>query len=204
MSMPGQAASKINIGELLENSPIGPLQIRVFLLCMICLIMDGFDVQAMGYVAPAIVEDWGIPRALLGGVFAAANFGVLLGSLVFSMVADKIGRRPVLIGATLFFSVMAIATAYAQNVHPIALAAVHRRDRHGLHHAECHGAHRRVQPEAQSRDVHDVHHRRLHRGRGARRIRRGLDDPGFRLAVGVHLWRSGSAGDCAGDGLGPP
>ena len=47
---------------------------------------------------------------------AAANFGVLLGSLVFSMVADKIGRRPVLIGATLFFSVMAIATAYAQNV----------------------------------------------------------------------------------------
>jgi AAHS family 4-hydroxybenzoate transporter-like MFS transporter len=116
MSMPGQAVSKINIGELLENSQIGPLQIRVFLLCMICLIMDGFDVQAMGYVAPAIVDDWGIPRAQLGGVFAAANFGVLLGSLVFSMVADKLGRRPVLIGATLFFSVMAIATAYAQNV----------------------------------------------------------------------------------------
>ena len=116
MSMPGQAVSKINIGELLENSTIGPLQVRVFLLCMICLIMDGFDVQAMGYVAPAIVEDWGIPRAQLGGVFAAANFGVLLGSLVFSMVADKIGRRPVLIGATLFFSAMAIATAYAENV----------------------------------------------------------------------------------------
>jgi AAHS family 4-hydroxybenzoate transporter-like MFS transporter len=115
MSTQGQPAT-INIGELLENSRIGPLQIRVFLLCMICLIMDGFDVQAMGYVAPAIVADWGIPRALLGGVFAAANFGVLIGSLVFSMVADKIGRRPVLIGATLFFSVMAIATAYAQNV----------------------------------------------------------------------------------------
>lgn len=116
MSMSGHAASKINIGELLENSRIGPLQVRVFVLCMICLIMDGFDVQAMGYVAPAVVEDWGIPRSLLGGVFAAANFGVLIGSLVFSMVADKIGRRPVLIGATLFFSAMALATAYAQNV----------------------------------------------------------------------------------------
>jgi MFS transporter, AAHS family, 4-hydroxybenzoate transporter len=116
MTRPGETGNTINIGGLLENSQIGPLQIRVFLLCMICLIMDGFDVQAMGYVAPAIVDDWGIPRAQLGGVFAAANFGVLLGSLVFSMVADKIGRRPVLIGATLFFSVMAIATAYAQNV----------------------------------------------------------------------------------------
>jgi AAHS family 4-hydroxybenzoate transporter-like MFS transporter len=116
MTTPGRAAGTINIGELLENSQIGPLQIRVFLLCMICLIMDGFDVQAMGYVAPAIVEEWGIPRAQLGGVFAAANFGVLLGSLVFSMVADKLGRRPVLIFATFFFSIMAIATAYAQDV----------------------------------------------------------------------------------------
>jgi MFS transporter, AAHS family, 4-hydroxybenzoate transporter len=116
MTTPGRAAGTINIGELLENSQIGPLQIRVFLLCMICLIMDGFDVQAMGYVAPAIVADWGIPRAQLGGVFAAANFGVLLGSLVFSMVADKLGRRPVLIFATFFFSIMAIATAYAQDV----------------------------------------------------------------------------------------
>ena len=116
MNTPGQVPSTINIGELLENSKIGPLQIRVFILCMICLIMDGFDVQAMGYVAPAILADWGIPRSVLGGVFSAANVGVLIGSLVFSMVADKIGRRPVLVGATLFFSAMAIATAYAQNV----------------------------------------------------------------------------------------
>ena len=114
--MPGQAASTINIGELLGNSRIGPLQVRVFVLCMICLIMDGFDVQAMGYVAPAVVEDWKISRGVLGPVFASANLGVLVGSLVFSMVADKIGRRPVLISATLFFSAMAIATAYAQNV----------------------------------------------------------------------------------------
>jgi len=116
MNTSGQGASTINIGELLGNSRIGPLQVQVFILCMICLIMDGFDVQAMGYVAPAVVEDWGISRALLGPVFSAANFGVLIGSLVFSVVADKIGRRPVLIGATLFFSVMAIVTAFAQNV----------------------------------------------------------------------------------------
>ena len=110
------AGSKINIGELLEDSRIGPLQWRVFLLCMICLIMDGFDVQAMGYVTPALLKDWKIAGSQMGPIFAAANFGVLIGSLVFSMVADKIGRRPVLIGATLFFSAMAIATAFAQNI----------------------------------------------------------------------------------------
>jgi AAHS family 4-hydroxybenzoate transporter-like MFS transporter len=109
-------SAKVNLTELLENSRIGPLQVRVFVLCMACLIMDGFDVQAMGYTAPAVLAEWGHDRSVMGPVFAAANFGVLLGSLLFSMVADKIGRRPVIVWSTLFFSVMTIATSYAQNL----------------------------------------------------------------------------------------
>jgi AAHS family 4-hydroxybenzoate transporter-like MFS transporter len=109
-------SAKVNLTELLENSRIGPLQIRVFVLCMACLIMDGFDVQAMGYTAPAVLAEWGHDRSVMGPVFAAANFGVLLGSLLFSMVADKIGRRPVIVWSTLFFSVMTIATSFAQNL----------------------------------------------------------------------------------------
>jgi AAHS family 4-hydroxybenzoate transporter-like MFS transporter len=114
-------ATKVNLSELLENSPIGPLQIQVFVLCMLCLIMDGFDVQAMGYAGPALVENWGIGRPALGPVFAAANFGVLVGSLLFTMLADLIGRRPVILGATLFFSVLTIATGFAQDLNQLYL-----------------------------------------------------------------------------------
>jgi AAHS family 4-hydroxybenzoate transporter-like MFS transporter len=119
MNTSGQAASTVDISELLANSKIGPLQIRVFALTMASLIMDGFDVQAMSYVAPAVVADWGIGGAALRYVFPAANVGVLVGSLVFSVVADKIGRRPVLVGATLFYAVMALATATAQDVNQL-------------------------------------------------------------------------------------
>ena len=115
------AARTINIGDVLENSQIGPLHIRVFALCMISLIMDGFDVQVMGYVGPAIVGDWKIDRSQLGPVFAAANFGVLLGALLLSMLADKIGRRPVIVWATVFFSIMTVATALAQNLEQLLL-----------------------------------------------------------------------------------
>jgi MFS transporter, AAHS family, 4-hydroxybenzoate transporter len=113
--------AKVNLTELLENSAVGPLQIRVFALCMICLIMDGFDVQAMGYVAPAVLRDFGVGGPALGPVFAAANVGVLIGSLLFSMLADRIGRRPVIIGATLWFSVLTIATGFAQNIEQLLL-----------------------------------------------------------------------------------
>jgi MFS transporter, AAHS family, 4-hydroxybenzoate transporter len=116
MQTTSAAPGKINLTELMDNCRIGPLQVRVFALCLASLIMDGFDVQAMGYVATAMFAEWNVPRPVLGGLLSAGNFGVLLGALVFSMVADKIGRRPVLVWATLFFAVMTIATAFAQDI----------------------------------------------------------------------------------------
>jgi AAHS family 4-hydroxybenzoate transporter-like MFS transporter len=106
----------INISDLVDNSKFGPFQMRLLILCSMCLIMDGFDVQAMGYVAPSIIQEWKVPNAQLGPVFSAALVGVLFGSLLFSMVADKIGRRPVLIGATLFFSIMTFLTGHTNSV----------------------------------------------------------------------------------------
>jgi len=110
------AGTVINVTELVEKSPFGDLQRTTFWLCLLCLVMDGFDVQALGYTAPSIVREWGVPNAVLGPVFAAANFGVLIGALFFSMLADRIGRRPVLIGATLFFAAMMILTARVTSV----------------------------------------------------------------------------------------
>src|ERR1700722_5041894 len=94
----------------------------VFLLCGLCLMMDGFDLQAIGFVAPALVRDWKIPSASMGPVFSAALVGVLIGSLGFSMLADRIGRRPVLIGVTLYFSILTFLTARADTIpHLIAI-----------------------------------------------------------------------------------
>jgi AAHS family 4-hydroxybenzoate transporter-like MFS transporter len=88
---------------------------------MACLVMDGFDVQALGYTAPSIIREWGVANAALGPVFAAANFGVLIGALLCSMLADRIGRRPVIVAAALFFGVMTVLTARASTVPQLLL-----------------------------------------------------------------------------------
>ena len=106
----------IKIADVIDNAKVGRLQISLFVLCAACLILDGFDVQVVGYVAPTIFQEWGVPRSALGNVLAAGNFGVLLGSLVFTMVADKVGRRPVLLGATMFFSLLTLLTAQVSSV----------------------------------------------------------------------------------------
>jgi len=107
---------RVNVNALIDSSRLGAYQWGIFILCSMCLIMDGFDLQAIGYVAPALVRDWKIPSASLGPVFSAALVGVLLGSLIFSMMADKIGRRPVLIGVSLYFSALTFFTARANSI----------------------------------------------------------------------------------------
>lgn len=116
MSTPGSAPGTIDVGEVIDTSPVRPLHYGIFTLCALCMIMDGFDVQALGFVAPAIIGEWKIAPSALGPVFAASNFGVLVGQLTFTMLADKIGRRPVLIAGTIAFSMLVILTGMVNTI----------------------------------------------------------------------------------------
>lgn len=109
-------AAEVNVGSLIDESRLGPYQWLVIVLCAMCLVIDGFDVQAMGYVAPVVIREWGIAKETLAPVFGAGLFGMLVGSLTFSALADKLGRRPVLIAATLCFSVCMIVTGFANSI----------------------------------------------------------------------------------------
>ncbi len=116
MRSPAGPGGEIRIAEVIDQSRVGSLQVILFALCAACLIMDGFDVQAVGYVGPSLIREWQAPGSALGNMLAAGNFGVLLGSLVFTMVADKIGRRPVLVGATFYFAGLTIVTGLVSSV----------------------------------------------------------------------------------------
>jgi AAHS family 4-hydroxybenzoate transporter-like MFS transporter len=115
------ATRKINISEVVDMSKMGAFHTGVGILCGLCVMIDGFDLQALGYAAPALIKDWKISGAVLGPVFSAALFGVLIGSLAFSVIADKVGRRPTLIVATLFFSIMTFWAGRVNTINELLL-----------------------------------------------------------------------------------
>jgi MFS transporter, AAHS family, 4-hydroxybenzoate transporter len=116
------APREVNVTDLVDGGRLGRFQLGIFAVVGACLVMDGFDVQAMGFVAPALIREWNIASAEMGPVFGAGLLGLFLGSLALGMVADRVGRRPVLLGATLAFSAFTILTALARSM-PELLAA---------------------------------------------------------------------------------
>jgi AAHS family 4-hydroxybenzoate transporter-like MFS transporter len=106
----------VDIADLINTQPLSSFQKAIMVLIGGVVVMDGFDVQAIGFVAPALTQDWNIDPAALGPIFGAGLFGMLLGSMLLSMLADRLGRRPVLVGSTAFFSLCMLGTAAVESV----------------------------------------------------------------------------------------
>jgi AAHS family 4-hydroxybenzoate transporter-like MFS transporter len=106
----------VDVPELIDQQKVSGFQIRVLLLCAAVVFMDGFDAQAIGYVAPALSKAWKLKPGALKDVFAAGLFGLMLGALIFGPVADRVGRRMVIILCTLAFSVFTLLTISAHSL----------------------------------------------------------------------------------------
>src|SRR5690242_14499563 len=85
-----------DIARLIATARIGPVQARVTALCASVLLLDGLDLQIVGYLGPALAQAWQLTPTDLGRIFSAGLLGMMAGLLVSGPLADRYGRRPVI------------------------------------------------------------------------------------------------------------
>jgi AAHS family 4-hydroxybenzoate transporter-like MFS transporter len=103
------APRQVDIAALIDDSPVGPWQMGVFVLCALISMLDGFDLQIAGSLAPLLADALGLPPSAFGPIFAAGFFGIMVGSLVMGEVADRVGRKRVIIASMLLFGLFTLA-----------------------------------------------------------------------------------------------
>ena len=110
------AAASLDVSRFLDDRPIGWRQWVVFGLCMMVLAIDGFDNTAIGFIAPALIDDWGIEKHHLGPVMMSGLLGTGVGCAVAGPLADRFGRRVVIIGSVFLIGVWSVVSAFSVDV----------------------------------------------------------------------------------------
>ena len=109
------APSIVDAGTLIDGAKLAPLQLRVFALCGLVAVLDGMDTFSIGVAAPSIAAQLGMKLSSFGPVFSAALFGATLGAFAFGPLADRFGRKALLVLAVLLFSAFTFLTAPADS-----------------------------------------------------------------------------------------
>lgn len=90
--------------KTLAAAPMSWFQIVAVVVIISLNALDGFDVLAISFASPGIAKEWGIDRAQLGIVLSMELIGMATGALLLGGVADRIGRRPTILGCLTLIS----------------------------------------------------------------------------------------------------
>jgi len=110
----------IDVKVWIDSRPISRYQWLVLGLCSLIILFDGYDAAVMGFIAPSLIQDWGIAPSQLGLILGAAMFGVALGALIAGPYSDRLGRKRVLLVSILCFGVFSLLSAFASNPYEMA------------------------------------------------------------------------------------
>lgn len=106
----------INVQTFFNHNRFSKFQFLVFAFTFLVAFFDGYDTAVIGYIAPSLLEEWGIERKDLAPVLSAALLGLAIGAISFGPLADKIGRKVVLIVAVAIFSIGTVISAFSTSL----------------------------------------------------------------------------------------
>ncbi len=108
-------AGAADITRLIATAHIGPVQARVTALCASVVLLDGLDLQIVGYLGPALAQAWHLTATELGRIFSIGLLGMMAGLLVCGPLADRYGRRPVIALSAAVLGLATMLTAAASD-----------------------------------------------------------------------------------------
>jgi MFS transporter, AAHS family, 4-hydroxybenzoate transporter len=116
MTQMSSSTNEVNVTRLIDEGSLTWFQIATIVCCALVSMFDGIDTQSIGVAAPFIAETLGIKITSFGPIFSSALLGATIGAASFGPLADRLGRKTLLIVAIVLFAVFTVLTALASSV----------------------------------------------------------------------------------------
>jgi len=110
--------------KAINQGKVTAMQVGVIAICWIINMLDGFDVLAIAYAAPTIKEEWQLAPEQLGLALSAGLVGMALGALFIAPLADRFGRRNIILCCLTVIGVAMLATAITYSIETLFIARV--------------------------------------------------------------------------------
>lgn len=113
-------ASTTQQGLLLDR-PMRTMQFVIVAICCLTNVSDGVDIASLAFAAPVLIRDWGLRPAELATLFGATAVGLAIGAFFIAQLADRFGRRNMMLASTGTIAVMMVLTALTTTVAQLAV-----------------------------------------------------------------------------------
>jgi AAHS family 4-hydroxybenzoate transporter-like MFS transporter len=106
----------VDVTRVIEQQKFGPLLFAIVAWSFAIMLTDGFDLTGISFAAPSLVHLWGVPKGAFGPVFSMGLFGIMIGSIGFGYLGDRIGRKNAMIFGAFLFGAFTLASVLATDL----------------------------------------------------------------------------------------
>lgn len=110
------AANSLDVDTFLDSLPFNRFHLRVLIVSTVMMMVDGYDLAVVGWVLPKLAETLGVTRTALTPALMAQQVGMVIGAYLIAPLADRVGRRPILLMSIAVISVCCAGTLFSQDV----------------------------------------------------------------------------------------
>jgi AAHS family benzoate transporter-like MFS transporter len=105
--------ARLNINDVVNEGKFNRFHFGLLICSCFIIIFDMFDLVIYGSVIPILMKEWSLSPVQAGAIGSYGFFGMMLGAILFGILADKFGRKNVLILSVVLFSIFTFLCAFA-------------------------------------------------------------------------------------------
>lgn len=113
--MPAQAnyTSTRQVGDVFRDVPLTREHLKCCLALFFVFAIEAWEMMIIVYTAPLIAQNFSLDALAVGHLIGAMFIGMLLGSLVWGKLAERIGRKGAVVWSLAIYGVISLASAFA-------------------------------------------------------------------------------------------